>query len=142
MIEIAPGYVLIIPRDADDQHALTEALYAAADPELGEGVGTTTATRVLSFIVPQSLADRIGRGASSAPPLAEQPDAPGADGPGGGDAPPDADGAADGADGGDAQGDADGAAPSAGRTSRAPRARKATDPAAADPAAADPTQEG
>ena len=72
MLDISDDYVLIIPRDEADQHALTAALYASADPEAGEGVGLTTATRVLSFVVPRSLAAKVGRGASDAP--AEQPD--------------------------------------------------------------------
>lgn len=75
-IDLQPGFVLIIPRDEADQHALTAALHEAR--ENSEVIGQTTATPVLSFIVTQALADRIGRGADPAPvPVVEgDPDAP------------------------------------------------------------------
>jgi hypothetical protein len=160
VIDLNPGYVLIIPRDAEDQHALTQALYAAARD--GEGVGLTTATRTLAFIVPQSLADRVGRGASpEPPPEPDTPDAPDStDAPDGSDSAPDATGetppveteavvqapdedSQDGPDDADSpDGDSDGSdAKAPGSTRRSSRSRKTAQATPADPAAGE-TQEG
>lgn len=65
--------VIIIPKDTEDANWLSVNLRGQAIA--GESVNLSTATPSLSYIVPQSLADRVGRGAVPAEPPAAEGDA-------------------------------------------------------------------